>query len=288
MFSGSIVALVTPFNASGLDEIAIKRLVRFHLDHGTHGIVPTGTTGESPTLTPKEQARVIELVVSEVSGEIPVIAGAGSNNTAEAIALTQQALKFGADGVLHAMGYYNRPSQEGIYQHFLALNNAVNLPILTYNIPARAIVDIEPETMARLSRLSNVMGVKDATCDMTRPIRERLLIHDKFDFLSGEDGTAVSYNAQGGTGCISVTANIAPSLCAEMQTACLNGNFSRALEIQTRLMPLHQALFKEPSPAGVKYACSLLGLCESFCRLPMVELGVETKFLIEAAMEGLG
>ena len=285
MFSGSIVALITPFNNAGIDRQALRRLVRFHLDHGTHGIVPTGTTGEAPTLSRREHADVTALVVSEVAGQIPVIAGAGSNNTVEAIELTRIAETSGADGALHAMGYYNRPNQEGIYQHFLALSQAANLPLLAYNIPARSIVDIYPETMARLAGLPNVVGVKDATCDMSRPVREQQLIPGEFDFLSGEDGTAVSYNAQGGKGCISVTANVAPGLCVEMQEACQQGEYARALQLQRRLMPLHSALFLEPSPAGVKYAASLLGHCEPDCRLPMVPLRPETRAAIEAALD---
>lgn len=288
MFSGSIVALVTPFTNTEIDRNALRRLVRFHLDNGTHGIVPTGTTGESPTLGIDEHLEVIELVVNEVAGQIPVIAGAGSNNTAEAIEITRRAEKVGADGALHAMGYYNRPNQEGIYQHFAALSQSSDLALLAYNIPARAIVDIHPETMARLAGLPNVVGVKDATCDMTRPIRERQLMATAFDFLSGEDATAVSYNAQGGSGCISVTANIAPAICASMQTACLEGDFALALDLQRQLMPLHQALFMEPSPAGVKYAASLLGHCEPTCRLPMVPLQQETRTAIEVAIAGLG
>lgn len=287
MFHGSIVALITPFLDNKIDEKALVSLVRFHLDNGTHGIVPVGTTGESPTLTQHEHQRVIELVVHEVGGQVPVIAGAGSNNTAEAISYTSHAYSARADGVLHAMGYYNRPNQEGIFRHFEALNAASNLPIIAYNIPPRAVVDIEPETMARLASLSNVVGVKDATCDLSRPLRERRLIEKDFCFLSGEDPTAVAYNAHGGDGCISVTANVAPTFCAQLQEACRSNRFDEALETQQKLMPLHEALFREPSPAGIKYACSLLNLAGPGCRLPIVDLTPETKVAIEVAMKSL-
>ncbi len=287
MFNGSIVALVTPFSDDSIDEHALKGLVRFHIDNGTHGFVPVGTTGESPTLSSQEHQQVVELVVNEVGGQVPVIAGAGSNNPAEAISYTDHAAKVGVDGVLHVVGYYNRPNQEGVYQHFEAIDKATDLPIIVYNIPPRAVVDITPETMARLAKLSSVAGVKDATCDLSRPLRERQLIDKEFCFLSGEDPTAVAYNANGGVGCIPVTANVAPSLSSKLQEACTNSNFELALEIQRRLMPLHDALFAEPNPAGVKYACSLLGLCESRCRLPMVEPTQETKQAIGDAMRAL-
>lgn len=285
MFNGSIVALITPFSNHSLDESAIAQLVRFHLDNETNGIVPVGTTGEAPTLTRQEHERVIEIVVHEVGGQVPVIAGAGSYNPIEAISYSNHAASVGADGVLHVMGYYNRPNQEGIYQHFKVLDESTELPIIIYNVPPRAVIDIMPETMARLATLTSVVGVKDSTCDLTRPLKERLLIDTDFCFLSGEDPTAVAYNAHGGQGCISVTANIAPKLCAQLQKACANHQFQLALDIQQRLMPLHQALFIEPSPAGVKYACSLLGLNEPTCRLPIVELTERTKNAIETAMQ---
>lgn len=285
MFNGSIVALITPFSNHSLDESAIAQLVRFHLDNETNGIVPVGTTGEAPTLTRQEHERVIEIVVHEVGGQVPVIAGAGSYNPIEAISYSNHAASVGADGVLHVMGYYNRPNQEGIYQHFKVLDESTELPIIVYNVPPRAVIDIMPETMARLATLTSVVGVKDSTCDLTRPLKERLLIDTDFCFLSGEDPTAVAYNAHGGQGCISVTANIAPKLCAQLQKACANHQFQLALDIQQRLMPLHQALFIEPSPAGVKYACSLLGLNEPTCRLPIVELTERTKNAIETAMQ---
>ncbi len=287
MFNGSIVALITPFSDNSIDETALIRLVRFHMDNGTHGIVPVGTTGETPTLTQREYKRIIEIVVHEVGGQLPVVAGAGSYNLTEAISYTDHAASIGVDGVLHVMGYYNRPNQEGIYQHFEALNKTTELPIIIYNIPPRAVIDILPETMARLATLTNVVGVKDATCDLSRPLKERKLIEKDFCFLSGEDQTAVAYNSHGGQGCISVTANVAPKLCAELQKACANQNYGIALDIQLRLMPLHQALFIEPSPAGVKYACSLLGLNRSQCRLPIVRLTDTTKNVIEESMRKL-
>ncbi|MEP1208983.1 MAG: 4-hydroxy-tetrahydrodipicolinate synthase [Rhizobiaceae bacterium] len=287
MFYGSIVALITPFSDKGVDEQALVNLIRLQLDSGTDGIVPVGTTGEAPTLTAREQRKVMELVVQEVAGQVPVIAGAGSNNPVEAVAHAADAAAVGAVAALHALGYYNRPNQEGIYRHFETLNQSTELPIIAYNVPPRSVIDIEPETMARLAELDHVIGVKDATCDLSRPVRERLMIDKPFCFLSGEDPTAVAYNAHGGQGCISVTANVAPALCAQMQQACAAGNYGSALEIQRRLMPLHLALFLEPSPAGVKYACSLLGQCESTCRQPMVELTHATKMEIERVMREL-
>jgi len=259
MFTGSIVALITPFSNNSPDESALVRLVRFHLDNGTHAIVPVGTTGEASTLSRREHERVIDIVVQEVGGQVPVIAGA-----------------------------YNRPHQEGIYQHFRALDARTKLPVIVYNVPPRTIIDILPETMARLAQLENIVGVKDASCDLSRPLKERLLIGDEFCLITGEDQTAVAYNANGGQGCISVTANVAPALCAELQNACASQDYGLALDIQLRLMPLHMALFSEPSPAGAKYACSLLGLNQPVCRLPIVQLTQTTKTAIEDAMLGLG
>jgi len=287
MFNGSIVALITPFSSGKLDEKALLGLLRHHLDGGTDGIVPVGTTGESGTLSANEHKRVIDIVVQETAGQIPIIAGAGSNNTVEAVAYHLHAQSAGADAALHVMGYYNRPNQEGMFQHFKALSAASALPIVVYNVPARAVVDIQPKTLARIASLENVIGVKDATGDLTRPLRERALIGSHFCFLTGEDQTAVAYNAHGGHGCISVTANVAPQLCAQLQRACAAGQFDTAREIQLKLMPLHQALFLEPSPAGVKYACSLLGLNQSECRLPMVELCPTTQTSIKNAMDSL-
>lgn len=287
MFSGSIGALITPFHDDTIDAPALARLVRAHLERGTNALVPMGTTGEAPTLSASEHKRVIEIVVHEVGGQVPVIAGAGSYDPAQAISHTRHAAEAGANAALHVMGYYNRPNQEGIFQHFKALDAATELPILAYNIPPRASVDILPETMARLAALPNVVGVKDSTCDLSRPLKERLLIDGEFCFLTGEDQTAVAYNANGGHGCISVTANVAPALCAQMQEACARQNFRQAREIQLQLMPLHQALFLEPSPAGVKYACALLGHCEPACRVPIVELTEGTKAAIKQAMHDL-
>lgn len=287
MFSGSLVALITPFAGDTIDEAALRRLVRFHLDHNTNALVPVGTTGEAPTLTPDEHTRVVEIVVSEAGGQVPVIAGAGSYDPAQAISHTRHATAAGADAALHVMGYYNRPNQEGIYQHFKMLHDATELPLLAYNIPPRAIIDILPETMARLSALERVVGVKDSTCDLSRPLKERRLIEGPFCFLTGEDQTAVAYNANGGQGGISVTANVAPALVAQMQQACRDLRFDEALHVQRRLMPLHEALFLEPSPAGAKYACSLLGLCAPHCRVPIVEPTEATKAAIKTAMDEL-
>ncbi len=288
MFSGSIVALTTPFANNSIDVPALARLIRFHLDNGTNAIVPVGTTGEASTLSSKEATHVIDIVVNEVGGQVPVIVGAGSNNTAEAVLKTTQATSLGAPAVLHVMGYYNRPGQEGIFQHFSTLNESTELPVLVYNVPPRTVIDILPETLARVAQLPSIVGVKDATADLTRPLKERALINKDFCFLSGEDQTAVAYNANGGQGCISVTANVAPKLCAQLQAACAAQDYSSALKIQLNLMPLHEALFKEPSPAAVKYAASILGLCKSDCRLPIVTLSSSSKQLIEQAMRGIG
>ena len=287
MFEGSFVALITPLTEQGIDEPALKRLVQWHIEQGTQGLVPVGTTGESPTLTEEEHVEVIRIVVEETKGRVPVIAGAGSNNTREALEYNSKVADAGADASLHVTGYYNRPSQEGLYQHFKALNDASKIPIILYNIPPRAIIDIEVDTMARLAELDKIVGVKDATCDLSRPGREQLRIAKPFCYLSGEDATAVAYNAAGGRGCISVTANAAPALCAEMQQACLNGDFIAAMAVQRKLMPLHEVLFQEPSPAGIKYACSLLEFCAESCRLPIVPLSEVTKAQIRKAMVDL-
>ena len=288
MFHGSLTALITPFRDGAVDEVALVCAVRHQLDNGTEALVPTGTTGEAPVLSSAEYRRALEIVVQEVAGQIPVIAGAGSNDTAAAIKNTKTASELGVDAVLHVMGYYNRPGQEGIYRHFQALSEASDLPIVVYNIPPRTTVDIAPDTMARLSRLRNVVGVKDSTGDMLRPLRERALIEGDFCFLTGEDAAAVAYNVHGGQGCISVTANVAPWHCARMQAACSKGAFAEALDLQMQLLPLHQALFLEPSPAGVKFACSLLGLNTPECRLPIIEPTEITKIRIQEAMSGLG
>ncbi|WP_368232874.1 4-hydroxy-tetrahydrodipicolinate synthase [Aeromonas sp. s3] len=287
MFKGSIVALITPFRQGKLDEEALARLVEWHIEQGTHGIVPVGTTGESPTLTHDEHCRVVELVVKLVAGRIPVIAGAGSNNPVEAIEYTRYAEQMGADATLHVAGYYNRPNQEGLYHHFKAVHDATSKPIIVYNIPPRAIVDVQPATLARLAELPRIAGVKDATGDLARPWVERQLIKKSFAWLSGEDATAVAYNIGGGQGCISVTANVAPRLVAEVQNLALAGQWQAARELQDKLIPLHQAMFAEPSPAGAKYAVSLLGFCSEECRLPVMPLSEATRTRIREAMHAL-
>ena len=288
MFKGSNVALITPMTADGaIDEVALTNLVQWHMEKGSDGLVAVGTTGESPVLSAAEHQRVVELIVEAAQGRLPVIAGCGSNNTAEAVAFHAHAFRVGADAALHVTGYYNRPSQEGIYRHFETLAAENDLPILVYNIPARAVVDISVETMARLSLLPPVVGVKDATQDLNRPCLEQLAIAKPFSWLSGEDGTAVAYNAAGGNGCISTTANVAPAQCAAIQRACKNNDFATATALQRQLMPLHQALFIEPSPAGAKYACSRLGLCGDRARLPLVPLQPGTMERIDRAMDSL-
>ncbi len=287
MIQGSIVALITPFADGQLDEAALRRMVDWHIEQGTHGIVPVGTTGESPTLNHDEHCRVIRIVAEQAAGRVPVIAGAGSNNPLEAIEYSLEAQKAGADATLHVAGYYNRPNQEGLYQHFKLLHDRTELPIVVYNIPPRAVVDIQPQTLARIAELPRIIGVKDATGDLSRPWAERQLIKKPFVWLSGEDATAVAYNVSGGTGCISVTANVAPKLVAEVQNLTLAGHWAAARDLQDRLIPLHQAMFAEPSPAGAKYAASLLGLCSEECRLPVVPLAEATRQRIRAAMEQL-
>ena len=285
MFKGSYVALITPFDGDQVDEDAFCKLVEWQIEQGSNGLVPVGTTGESPTLSHDEHKRVIELTVKTVAGRVPVIAGAGSNNTRESIDFSQHAQRAGADALLHVAGYYNRPNQEGMYRHFEAVHNACELPIILYNIPPRCVVGLDVDTLVRLSALPRIAGVKDATADLSRPGKERVRISGEFTWLSGEDATAVAYNASGGQGCISVTANVAPAACAAMQKACLDGDYATALKYQDKLMPLHEALFAEPSPAGAKYAASLLGLCSDYCRLPIVELSEETRQRIQRAME---
>ena len=285
---GSMPALVTPMRDGKVDEQAFRKFVSWQIEQGSHGLVPCGTTGESPTLSHEEHMRVVEICVQETAGRVPVIAGAGSNSTDEAIALTKHAKSVGADAVLHVTGYYNKPSQEGQYRHFMAVADATDLPILLYNIPGRAIVDISVETMARLAKHPNIIGVKDATANLMRPTRERNACGKSWRLISGEDGTALGYMAHGGHGCISVTANVAPKLCAEFQDACLRGAYDRARELQDRLMPLHDAMFCEPSPAPAKYAASLLGHCTPDVRLPLVELTEAGRVQVKAAMQGLG
>ncbi|MBX3488141.1 4-hydroxy-tetrahydrodipicolinate synthase [Parvibaculum sp.] len=288
MFKGSYVALITPFRDGAVDEAAFVKLVEWQIEQGTHGLVPCGTTGESPTLSHDEHKRVVELCVKTARGRVPVIAGAGSNNTLEAIELTRFAKKVGADAVLSVTGYYNKPSQDGIYAHFKAVNDAVDIPIVLYNIPGRTIVDINLETMTRLFELKNVIGVKDATANLARVSQQRLAMGSDFCQLSGEDATALGFNAHGGVGCISVTANVAPALCAQFQTATLDGDFGRALDIQDRLMPLHHALFLDPNPAPAKFALSLLGFCANELRLPLVTASTATEQKVREAMRAAG
>jgi 4-hydroxy-tetrahydrodipicolinate synthase len=285
---GSIPALITPMRDGKVDEAAFRRLVDWQIAEGSHGLVPCGTTGESPTLSPDEQARVIEICVEEARGRVPVIAGAGSNSTAEVIALTKRAKAAGADAVLSVTGYYNKPSQEGLYRHYAAIADAVDIPIIVYNIPGRAIVEISVETMGRLAKLANIIGVKDATANLMRPTRERAACGKDWRLISGEDGTALGYMAHGGHGCISVTANVAPRLCAEFQTACMQGAFERALQLQDQLMPLHDAMFCEPSPAPAKYAASVLGLCTDEVRLPLVPASEGARKIVNAALKSAG
>jgi 4-hydroxy-tetrahydrodipicolinate synthase len=287
-FKGSFPALITPMKDGTVDEAAFRRLVAWQIAQGSNGLVPCGTTGESPTLSHQEHMRVVEICVEEANGRVPVIAGAGSNSTAEAIALTKHAKKVGADAVLSVTGYYNKPSQEGIYRHYAAIAEAVGIPIILYNIPPRAVVEISVETMARLSKIANIVGVKDATANLARPLRERAVCGPDWVQLSGEDGTALAYMIQGCQGCISVTANVAPKLCSEFQAACLKGDWAGALVLQKRLMPLHDAIFCEPSPAGIKYAVSTLGLCTDEVRLPMVAASEAARAKIHAAMIAAG
>ncbi len=285
---GSIPALITPMKDGKVDEAAFRALVQWQIAEGSTALVPTGTTGESPTLSHEEHMRVVEICVEEAAGRVPVIAGAGSNSTDEAIALTKHARDVGCDAVLSVTGYYNKPSQEGQYRHFMAIAEAVDIPILLYNIPGRAIVEITVDTMARLARHKNIIGVKDATANLMRPSRERNAIGKDWLLISGEDGTALGYNAHGGHGCISVTANVAPRLCAEFQAASLAGDFAKAREYQDRLMPLHDAMFCEPSPAPAKYGVSLLGRCLPDVRLPLVEATDAARAQVKAAMQGAG
>jgi 4-hydroxy-tetrahydrodipicolinate synthase len=284
MFKGSFTALITPFDNGALDEDAFRRLVEFQLRSGTHGLVPVGTTGESPTLSHDEHNRVVELCVKQTAGRAPVIAGAGSNSTAEAIELVRHAKAVGAQAALVVTPYYNKPTQEGLFQHYRAINDAVNLPVIIYNIPPRSVIDMSVATMARLFALPNIVGVKDATANLARVSQQRAEMGPEFNQLSGEDATALGYMAHGGHGCISVTANIAPRLCAEFQNACLAGDYARALELQDRLMPLHDALFCETSPAPVKYAAECLGLCKAEVRLPMVPASANARKAVDEAM----
>jgi len=284
-FKGSIPALITPMLNGAVDEKALKKLVEWHISEGSNGLVPVGTTGESPTVSRAEHKRIVELVVETAAGRIPMIAGAGSNNTTEAIEYARHAEKAGADAVLTIAPYYNKPSQEGMYRHFKAIADSIEIPVFLYNVPGRTVVSFSVETTDRLARdCKNVVGVKDATADLARPSQQRLLTGEDFIQLSGEDATAIGFNAHGGVGCISVTANVAPRLCAQMQAATLEGDFARAREIQNRLMPLHTAMFAEPSPAPAKYGASLLGFCSDEVRLPITTITDECKAQVRDAM----
>ncbi|ETD86079.1 4-hydroxy-tetrahydrodipicolinate synthase [Rhodobacter capsulatus] len=288
MFKGSFPALVTPFSNGAVDWDTLKKLVDWHIAQGSHGLVPVGTTGESPTLSHEEHNEVVRVVVETAAKRVPVIAGAGSNATAEGIELIRHAEENGADAALVVTPYYNKPTQRGMVAHFTAMHDACNLPIIIYNIPGRSVVDMMPETMGQLARLPRIVGVKDATGDLSRVAKQRMTCGADFLQLSGEDATAVGFNAMGGVGCISVTANVAPKLCAEMQEATLRGDYAKALEYQDLLLPLHIAIFMEPGVAGAKYAMSKLGLCSPEVRLPLTELTDGTKAALDAAMQHAG
>lgn len=287
MFKGSMPALITPFKDGAVDEATFQAFVEWQIAEGSHGLVPCGTTGESPTLSHDEHKRVVELCIEAAAGRVPVVAGAGSNSTDEAIDLAKHAKSAGADGVLVVSPYYNKPSQEGLFRHFEAVNNAVDIPIIVYNIPPRSVVDIQPETMARIASLANVVGVKDATNDLARPLREGNLIGPDWCMLSGEDGTAIAYLAQGGVGCISVTANVAPKLCSMMHEAWQQGAMDRVNQLNASLMPLHDAIFCEPSPAPAKFGASLLGKASDEVRLPLVKATDGARARMTDAMKAL-
>tara|TARA_B100000408_G_scaffold138117_1_gene130894 strand:- start:892 stop:1776 length:885 start_codon:yes stop_codon:yes gene_type:complete len=292
MFKGSIVALITPFKDSNLDEESFVSIIHYHLKNGTNGLVPGGTTGESPTISHDEHRKIIEICVKESNGKISVIAGTGSNSTDEAVALTKFSEKAGADAALVVTPYYNKPTQEGLYQHYKAINDNCGIPIIIYNIPPRSVVDMSVDTMARLFELKNIIGVKDATANLDRVTQQKNKMGDKFVQLSGEDGTALEFNLRGGNGCISVTANIAPKLCSEFQEASLaknnNNLISKAKQINEKLLPLHNSLFIESNPSGVKYGASLLGLCSEEVRLPLVKTTAPTKKIVKSAMSRAG
>jgi 4-hydroxy-tetrahydrodipicolinate synthase len=289
MFKGSIAALITPFKDDRLDESNYIKLINYHLKNGTHGLVPGGTTGESPTLSHEEHKKIINLSVKECKGKIPVIAGTGSNSTSEAVELSTFADNAGADGLLIVTPYYNKPTQEGLYQHYKKINNSVGIPIIIYNIPSRSVIDMSVETMSRLYELKNIVGVKDATGDLNRAAQQNKAMGDEFIMLTGEDGNAIDFNKKGGRGCISVTANVAAKLCSEMQNASLtkdNVNLQkRADEINKLLTPLNKSLFIESNPSPVKYAASLLNLSPDDVRLPLVKITDSTKSSVKQALE---
>lgn len=288
MFKGSMPALVTPFKNGAVDFDTLKRIVEWHVDQGSHGLVPVGTTGESPTLTHEEHEEVVTFVVQAAAGRIPVIAGAGSNNTDEAIRFLQHAEKAGAQAGLVVTPYYNKPTQDGLVRHFTMLHDSCDLPIVIYNIPGRSVVDMTPKTMGELAKLPRIVGVKDATGDLARVCAQRLTCGPDFVQLSGEDATAHGFNAQGGVGMISVTANVAPALCSKMQEATLAGDFVTALEIQDRLMPLHHSIFVEPGLCGAKYAMNRLGLCDEEMRAPLFPVSQPTRDMIDNGLRHAG
>ena len=288
MLKGSMPALVTPFDHGKLDLKTLENLVDWHIQQGSHGLVPVGTTGESPTLSHEEHEIVVSTVVKKVNGRIPVIAGAGSNNTLEALHFMKHAKAVGADAALIVTPYYNKPTQTGLVQHFTELHDNCDLPIIIYNIPGRSSIDMSPETMGHLSKLPRIIGVKDATGDLARVCAQRITCGPSFLQISGEDATAHGFNAQGGVGCISVTANVAPKLSAQLQAATLAGDYTKALELQDKLMPLHNAIFTEPGLVGAKYAMSLLGLCSDEVRLPLIPVSEKTKTLIKSAIQFAG
>src|SRR5262245_37384830 len=287
-FRGSFTALVTPFKNGAVDQQAFRDLVEWQIAEGTNGLVPVGTTGESPTLSHDEHKQVVEWCIDQAKGRVPVVAGAGSNSTREAIELAKHAEEAGADAVLVVTPYYNKPTQEGLYQHFKAINDAIGIPIIMYNIPARSVIDMSVDTMKRLYELKNIAGVKDATANVVRVSQQRAAIGEGFNQLSGEDATALGFMAHGGHGCISVTSNVAPRLCSEFQSACLRGDYAVALKLQDKLMPLHQNLFIETSPAPVKYALSVLGKIAETLRLPMVPIAEKSKAAVRDAMVHAG
>lgn len=288
MFKGSFTALITPFDNGSFDEDAFRKLVDIQIIAGTHGLVPVGTTGESPTLSHDEHQRVVEVCIHQVAGRVPVIAGAGSNSTAEAVELTKHAKSAGAAAALVVTPYYNKPTQEGLYLHYKAINDAVDLPVFIYNIPARSVIDMSVATMTRLFALPNIVGVKDATASMSRASHQRLAMGEGFNLLTGEDATCLGFMAHGGHGCISVSANVAPKLCADFQNACLRGDYSKAREIHDHLMPLHDALFVESNPVPAKYAASRMGLCKEEVRLPLAPLSEASRRVVDEALMKVG
>jgi len=287
MFKGSIPAVITPFSGDKVDYLSLEKVLNHLIENGSNGLVPCGTTGESPTLSHNEHKKIIEETIRISDKRIPVIAGTGSNNTLEAIEYTNHAENSGADAALIVTPYYNKPTQSGLYEHFKIIAEKTNIPIIIYNIPGRSIVDMNIETMIELSKIKNIIGVKDATNDLFRPLLTRKNMQNKFCYLSGEDGTALAYLAQGGHGCISVTANVAPKLCSEMHSAWHNSNISKAQEINLKLSSLHNALFIESSPGPVKYAASLLGLCNENTRLPLSQIKDDTKKLVKSCLKEL-